>query len=149
MMLEVSQALIAATVEPLRASRRRERVVLWLGKRHGELVVVEEVFEPIQECAADYFQIPAAGMAEILSRLQRQRRMVAAQVHTHPYNAFHSPADDRWAIVRHVGGLSLVVPQFCQHTTEDTFVTDTRVFQVDENDDFNEVMPADAYRVTK
>jgi proteasome lid subunit RPN8/RPN11 len=147
MMLEIAQRLIETTVDHLRASRRRERVVLWLGKRQGELVVVDEVFEPIQECAADYFQIPESGMAEVLARLQPKRLMVAAQVHTHPHDAFHSPADDRWAIVRHVGGLSLVVPRFCQHTTPDTFVTDAKVFRVDENDNFNEIVPADAYRV--
>jgi len=36
--------------------------------------------------------------------------MVAAQVHSHPDEAFHSKGDDEWAIVRHEGALSIVVP---------------------------------------
>jgi len=35
-----------------------------------------------------------------------------AQVHSHPTEAYHSEADDRFAIVTAEGGLSLVVPNF-------------------------------------
>jgi len=35
-----------------------------------------------------------------------------AQVHSHPGEAYHSRADDRYAIVTAEGGFSLVVPDF-------------------------------------
>ena len=35
-----------------------------------------------------------------------------AQVHSHPTEAYHSDADDQFAIVTAEGGLSLVVPDF-------------------------------------
>lgn len=55
--------------------------------------------------------------------------MVAAQVHSHPREAFHSKADDRWAIVRHEGALSLVVPNFAIGTMVSTFLDDTKVYR--------------------
>jgi hypothetical protein len=35
-----------------------------------------------------------------------------AQVHSHPNEAYHSEADDEYAIVTAEGGLSFVVPNF-------------------------------------
>ena len=145
--LEISAALIAETVDHLRAARRSERVVLWLGRRQADVVRVCEVFVPIQIADAGYFRIPSDGMDLLFGHLRTARLMVAGQVHTHPHEAFHSPVDDEWAIVRHEGGLSLVVPQFCQTTTAATFVKDAKVFRLDANDAFVEVAPATAYMV--
>jgi hypothetical protein len=145
--LEITHSLIVETVEHLRASARRERVVLWLGRRHADRVRVHEVYVPIQETDADYFRIPSDGMAALFDHMRSVRLMVAAQVHTHPREAFHSPADDRWAIVRHQGGLSLVVPRFCQTTTEASFVDDAEVYQLDEADAFVHVDASAVYQV--
>ncbi len=145
---EVSNALIAETVDYLRASRRRERVVLWLGRRIGDDVRIHEVFLPIQITDADYFRIPSDGMDALFHHLRSSGLFAAGQVHTHPEEAFHSPADDRWALVRHEGALSLVVPRFCQETTIATFVDDAKVFRLDAEDNFVEANPAVAYTVT-
>ncbi|MFT3697720.1 MAG: Mov34/MPN/PAD-1 family protein [Kofleriaceae bacterium] len=145
--LKISPALIAESVDHLRASKQRERVILWLGERGSDDIRVRKVFLPIQVTAADYFRIPEAGMDALFALLRKERLFVAAQVHTHPHDAFHSPADDRWAIVRHEGALSLVVPDFCQHTTTTTFVADAKAFQLDGNDTFVEVEPSSAYVV--
>jgi proteasome lid subunit RPN8/RPN11 len=145
--LEIASTLLAETVDALCASKRRERVVLWLGRRHGHGVRVHEVYVPIQETEADYFRIPHDGMEALFRHMRPRRLMVAAQVHTHPEAAFHSAVDDRWAIVRHHGALSLVVPCFCQATTAATFAQDAKVYQLDEQDEFVEVAPS-AYEVT-
>jgi hypothetical protein len=63
--------------------------------------------------------------------------MVAAQVHTHPHEAFHSAADDRWAIVRHVGALSLVLPDFAQKTSIDSFLNEAAVFRLSDRNEWN------------
>jgi len=143
---EITKALISETVDLLRASQRRERVVLWLGRRTGDDVRIHEVFLPTQVTEADYFRIPPAGMDALFGHIRAAGLFVAAQVHTHPQDAFHSPADDRWAIVRYEGALSLVVPQFCQRTTAFTFVDDAKVFRLDAEDNFVEVAPDAAYR---
>ena len=76
------------------------------------------------------FEFPAASMAALERKLIRERYMVAAQVHSHPREAFHSIADDRGAVIRHGGALSLVVPDFGLRTTSDSFFTDTKVYRL-------------------
>lgn len=112
------------------AGRRNcECVVLWLGRRGSDSLVIEDIHLPIQSARADMFHIPRAGMTTLFSELRRRRMMVAAQIHSHPRQAFHSAADDRWAIIRHQGALSLVVPDFAAKTTLATFFDDTKVYQ--------------------
>jgi hypothetical protein len=47
-------------------------------------------------------------------------------VHTHPEEAFHSPTDDRFAIVQSPGFLSLVIPNFAQGEVgfDDAYLTE-------------------------
>lgn len=146
--VEISHKLTAESVAELRQATDKERVVLWLGERVAERIVVRDIFVPIQHAHADEFHIPREGLEQILRHLRARRLMVAAQVHTHPATAFHSEADDRWAIVRHVGALSLVVPCFCQETTTETFVRDAVVFQLSEENEFLLADAIDTYAVT-
>lgn len=124
-------AVIDTTLARLREAggSRRECVMLWLGRRDGEVIRVADAYRPMQNAQSDMFHIPRAGMAALHEELRRQRLMVAAQVHSHPFEAFHSKADDRWAIVRHEGALSLVVPYFASGTTLSNFLQQTKVFQ--------------------
>jgi proteasome lid subunit RPN8/RPN11 len=128
----VARDIVRTTIEELQHAGRvhQERVVLWLGRREANVVTVQRVFVPIQEAAHDYFHIPREGMAALLTDLRQSRLQVAAQVHSHPHEAFHSQADDRWAIIRHVGALSLVVPSFGLQTTIETFVDDAAVYEL-------------------
>lgn len=146
--VRISAALVEQTVDVLRAASSVERVVLWLGRRRAGDVVVMEVFVPMQETEADFFRIPSGGMADLLAHLRDQRLMVAAQVHSHPFEAFHSPADDRWAVVSHVGALSLVVPEFCQNTTATSFIDDAKVYRLVDVGLFAFAPAADVYEVT-
>src|SRR6266404_6352259 len=126
-----SSSLVEATLAHLHEAGQavRECVVLWLGRREGGQVRVVSAYRPLQSAAEDMFQIPPAGMAALHTELRRNRFMVAAQVHSHPREAFHSRADDRWAIVRHEGALSLVVPHFASGTTVSNFLQDTKVYR--------------------
>src|SRR5437763_954318 len=116
--------LVETTLARLRDAGQRhcECVVLWLGQRDGQLISIEDAYLPPQTAKADMFHITPAGMTALQAELRRRRFMVAAQVHSHPREAFHSKADDRWAIVRHEGALSLVVPNFAIDTTLSNFL---------------------------
>lgn len=103
--------------------------MLWLGRRDGDRVRVLFAYRPLQTAKADMFHINGAGMTALHQELRRQRVMVAAQVHSHPMDAFHSKADDEWAIVRHEGALSLVVPNFASTTTRATFLSHAKVYR--------------------
>jgi proteasome lid subunit RPN8/RPN11 len=132
MRVRVNASLRATTLSVLQETGRTrvECVVLWLGRRAGDSIVVTECYRPMQEARADLFRIPPASMRELKAHLRRERLMVAAQVHTHPRDAFHSVADDTWAIIRHEGALSLVLPQFALNTEDRTFADDVRVFRL-------------------
>ena len=123
--------LVDATLAHLREAghQRCECVVLWLGRRGADGITIGEAYRPLQTAKEDMFHIPPAGMSALHDQLRNRRLMVAAQVHSHPYQAFHSRADNRWAIVRHEGALSLVVPDFAEDTTMPNFLDRAKVYR--------------------
>ncbi|EZP73076.1 hypothetical protein BV96_01266 [Sphingomonas paucimobilis] len=122
------------TIDILRAggARSQERVVLWLGDAPGirEPMRVTEVYEPDQITDIDYFKLPPASLRALMTRLRAARLKILAQVHSHPGKAFHSEADDEWAIIRHVGALSLVLPEFARNTTPANFAEQTASYRL-------------------
>ena len=131
MLVRCPSALVQTTLIQLREAGQAgcECAVLWLGRRDGGSVRIENAYRPLQTAKADMFHIPPPGMTALHAELRRHRYMVAAQVHSHPRQAFHSKADDQWAIVRHEEALSLVVPNFAIGTTVATFLDDTKVYR--------------------
>jgi proteasome lid subunit RPN8/RPN11 len=127
-----TNAIVEVTLDWLRQAghARRECVALWLGRRDPATIDVVEAYRPEQTAEIDMFHIPPRGMTELHAVLRQRRLMVAAQVHSHPAEAFHSKADDRWAIVRHEGALSLVVPHFALQTTTQSFLSHTKVYRL-------------------
>jgi proteasome lid subunit RPN8/RPN11 len=147
MLLTCPAQVIATTLTHLRdaGTRRCECVVLWLGRRRDGELAIEQAYRPLHHAKTDMFHIPREGMVALHTELRRGRLMVAAQVHSHPREAFHSDADDRWAIVRHEGALSLVVPDFAAHTRLDNFLDETKVFRLSDTAEWLEA-PPDAVR---
>ena len=127
---------ISQTLSQLREGGVRgcETALMWLGRRSEYDQSVEEVYRPQQKVAEDFFHIPPSGMRSMMAHLRSRRLNLLAQVHSHPELAFHSKADDRWAVVRHVGALSLVVPWFAARTSVDSFLDDIAVFQLSPDD---------------
>jgi proteasome lid subunit RPN8/RPN11 len=125
--------VLAETIGRLREGGKRseERVVLWLAKASAPPPTrVVEVYEPEQVTAIDYFRLPPPSMRALMSHLRALRRKVVAQVHSHPGRAFHSKVDDEWAIVRHVGALSLVLPRFAGTTTASNFLDEAMTYEL-------------------
>ncbi|MDE0837284.1 MAG: Mov34/MPN/PAD-1 family protein [Akkermansiaceae bacterium] len=130
MLITCSATFVRTTLDHLQdAGRRRcECVVLWLGRRDANGIVIQEAYRPLQTAEVDMFHIPPEGMASLHAVMRQRRLMVAAQVHSHPSRAFHSDADDRWAIVRHEGALSLVLPYFAAGSTISNFMSEVKVY---------------------
>ena len=145
MRLSCTNSIVDATLSWLRDAGRthRECVVLWLGRRGPGSIDVVDAYRPEQTAEIDMFHIPPRGMTELHSVLRQRRLMVAAQVHSHPAEAFHSKADDRWAIVRHEGALSLVVPEFALRTTTQTFLVHTKVYRFTATSQWAEIPEAE------
>lgn len=143
---------ITETITALRGAgqTRKECVVLWLAREEQGCRLVKEVYVPEQMAEEQFFQIPPTSMRRILTRLRENNLLVAAQVHSHPMEAFHSHADDQWAIVRHVGALSIVVPYFARQTTPANFILQTALFSLSENNVWKPVAVRDTdqhYRI--
>ena len=130
--ISISPQLVEQTLAFLRAAgdQNSEGVVLWLAVKSPYPVAVVEVFVPEQEASWGNFRIPRKAMADLMRHLRTSRMFIAAQVHSHPFEAFHSPIDDEWAIVRHEGAMSLVLPNFARETSVDSFVSDTAIFEL-------------------
>lgn len=141
----VPAVVLVASLAALQEAGREgsECVVLWLGKRTADAINVVQVYKPAQVATADMFRIPRESIAALFDVLRRGGLLVAAQVHTHPEEAFHSAADDRWAIVRHVGALSLVLPYFALRTTPETFMQDAAVFALSPDNEWLQIDPND------
>jgi hypothetical protein len=126
-------AILTATIARLRrgGALGEERVVLWLARASAQPPVpVTEVYEPDQIAAVDYFRLPPASMQALMRHLRTKRFKIVAQVHSHPGRAFHSEVDDEWAIIRHRGALSLVLPRFADATTADNFFDQAMVYEL-------------------
>lgn len=128
---EISASHIRETLDVLRAggARGHERVVLWLGPASGGPNRICEVFEPEQDTAKDYFRLPPQSLSALMARLRAGRLKVVAQIHTHPGQAYHSNVDAEWAIIRHVGALSLVLPRFASSTTLENFLEEVMTYE--------------------
>ena len=140
--VKITPENIQKSIDLLRDAGERECVLLWLGRRERGIQQIVDVYRPEQIGTVDYFEIPRSGMAALMARLRADSLYVVSQVHTHPREAFHSSADDRWAIVRHVGALSIVLPRFAAFTTAENFLEQAAVYRLDKSNSWNEV-PSD------
>jgi len=137
--VKISSENIQKSIDLLQEAGEQECVLLWLGRREGDMQTIVDVYQPEQIGTIDYFEIPRSGMAGLMTRLRTHGLYVVSQVHTHPQDAFHSATDDRWAIVRHVGALSIVLPRFAVSTTLENFLEQAAVFELDESNSWNQV----------
>lgn len=149
MTLRCPARLVEQTLESLRAAGQHgtEGVVLWLARRPlVDGAVIVKAFVPEYTARADVFRIPPSAMTALMTHLRTQRLALAAQVHSHPALAFHSQSDDAWAIVRHEGALSIVVPYFAHGVTADSFLAKTATFRLSSEDRWLPVSPDDLPR---
>lgn len=95
-----------------------EVLILWLGEVDSTTSTgkVVQAYVPKQkpitsEDGVGYF-VEGTTLFQLNRALAESGLRLIAQVHSHPTDAYHSEADDRYAIVTTEGGLSLVVPDF-------------------------------------
>jgi hypothetical protein len=115
MTLTLTAEVLKASFEDLRrcGAGERECVVLWTGPQ-DRAGFVDGVVQPPHTASAAHYDIPAEWIGEFWGQLAAERRTVRAQVHTHPRDAYHSPRDDRLALVHIAGYCSLVIPRFAE-----------------------------------
>lgn len=143
--IAISAGDLQRTIELLQEGGRSacETVVFWLGKDN----LISEVFRPEQMVKADMFHLPPAAMRNLMAYLRQDRKRILAQIHSHPNEAFHSRADDQWAVVRHQGALSFVLPEFAGGTTVDNFMQEVAAFTLSASDQWTSVSSDDVIAI--
>jgi hypothetical protein len=132
-----SAIVVQRTLDKLKASGadRKESVVFWVAPSSArDEYHVSDIFVPVHAAAADYFHIGRDAMRDMMRFLRKNRLALVAQVHSHPNLAFHSKADDEWAVVRREGALSIVVPFFGSRSTPANFTTEAAFFSLTHTD---------------
>jgi proteasome lid subunit RPN8/RPN11 len=131
---------ISTTIDHLREGglRNSETVVLWLARRSGK-AEVSLIVRPEQTASEKRFWIDPNSMRNIMNVLVSQQLRIIAQVHSHPGAAFHSKADDEWAIIRQVGALSIVVPYFAHKITINNFIDKSAIYRHSENGNWDKI----------
>lgn len=114
----IPAGLVGQTLEKLRTFGRNgcEGFLLWLGNIDDEEAHVTEGIVPPQnsvknEEGVGYF-VSGQTLFEVARYLASRKLRLIAQVHSHPGRAYHSEADDRYAVATAEGSFSLVVPDF-------------------------------------
>ena len=90
----------------------RESVILWAGTVQRREAIVGRIVVPRQLAGAKHFDVPLDERLRIVQQFASSGEKLLVQLHTHPGQAFHSRADDRLALPRHTGALSIVVEDF-------------------------------------
>jgi hypothetical protein len=116
----VPMELVDQTLEPLQAAGREgwEAFVLWGGRLDpaGERLEFVSAYFPEQTTTRSDEGLLVLVEGEALFRVNRvfyqEGLILAAQVHSHPTDAYHSETDDAYPLMTLIGGLSAVVPDF-------------------------------------
>jgi hypothetical protein len=112
--------LVDQTLEPLQRAGKKgcEAFVLWGGRldEGGGRFVYESAYFPEQTTSRGEEGLLVVVEGDALFRVNRafyeHGLTLAAQVHSHPTDAYHSDTDDTYPLMTLVGGLSGVVPDF-------------------------------------
>jgi hypothetical protein len=112
---KVPLPILQATADALRrvGEGRKEAVALWQGKILSDTEAqVSKLLIPRQITGPRHFNIPMDERLRIMDEINKVVEFILIQLHTHPKEAFHSEADDRYAVTKHLHAISIVVPDF-------------------------------------
>lgn len=105
--------MVAETFSVLRScgDNRRECQLYWVSpwSAHSELT---EVVHPKHVSSAYGLSIDSDWISRFWFDLSKRDLGVRVQIHTHPFEAFHSATDDKYPLLFEPGFLSLVIPNF-------------------------------------
>lgn len=109
----VSRTVLDKTFEFLQnlGKQKLEAHALWIGKE-DESFMISDVVIPKQNNGMINFEVDSQEVHRINVMINQKGLQLIAQIHTHPYDAFHSDIDDDGAILLLPGSLSIVIPNF-------------------------------------
>lgn len=115
----VAAELVRETESSLKKAGREgyELFVLWSGLTDGSVFRVQDAHIPHQTSyrleSGLCVRVEGEALHKLNNWLFESGQLLAVQIHAHPTDAYHSDTDDAFPVVTMLGGLSLVVPDFC------------------------------------
>lgn len=122
----IPTAVLVETISFLRkvGARGNEGFVLWSGTltsgrnfRFSSVVIPEQV--AIETEHGLLVTVEGEALFRVNKAVHERAEILAAQVHTHPTDAYHSSTDDTFPLVTLVGALSVVLPDFARRAPQD------------------------------
>jgi proteasome lid subunit RPN8/RPN11 len=110
--LVIGEGLLQETFATLRrcGQESRECAVWWTSAIGSQYL--DELIHPKHSAGPGFYEITSEELHRHWLELAQRQRSIQVQVHTHPGSAYHSGTDDQFAVIRHPGALSLVIPDF-------------------------------------
>lgn len=116
--IHITKSLFDETIKNLQriGLEDKEGIVYWTGKLNGDdakiknLIVADEY--PEFENYELFAKMPLLSSYKIGELIHQRNEILFVQVHSHPFEAFHSLVDDNYPISHRLGFLSIVVPYF-------------------------------------
>jgi hypothetical protein len=126
-MLTLAPGVLNTTFEHLRrcGANERECVVVWVAPIERP-DYIGEVLHPAHLASAVHCDFDPVWIGKLWLDLDRRRRTVRAQVHSHPGSAYHSARDDQFPLIHTPGFVSVVIPNFASGDIglSDAYVTE-------------------------
>ena len=122
----IPPALLAETIEFLRevGAKGFEGFVLWAGElsdsrtlRFSTSIVPDQ--RAMMTDNGLLVTVDGKALFQVNKSVHERNEILAAQVHSHPTEAYHSSTDDAYPLVTLVGALSVVVPDFARNAPGD------------------------------
>lgn len=99
-----------------------ECIAYWTGVFKDEKALVKDVLFPSEfstERSWGFAHVNLETAFKIGELIHKKKQFLLVQLHTHPFEAFHSFTDDKYPISHRVGFLSVVIPYFAREPLDD------------------------------
>ena len=116
--ITLSQEILVKAYEFLRYAGTKgvEGICLFAGQMNETTFIIKETIIPRQKGyileQGLMYAVESDELHNLNVWLYENEMQLIAQIHSHPREAYHSLADDRYPIVDSYGGISIVVPDF-------------------------------------
>lgn len=100
----------------------KEAIAYWIGGYIKSTAVVTNVVFPNDYASQgttslySYASVDLKTAFAVAEELHKRKELLLTQIHTHPFEAFHSSTDSNYPITHRIGFVSIVIPFFARLT---------------------------------
>ncbi len=114
--------------------QQKEAIAYWTGtlnQEKGEIrnVIFADSYNEFENEKL-FARVPLQTTFQIGKLIHERNEVLFAQIHSHPFEAFHSFTDDNYPISHKLGFLSIIVPFFGKNVS---CLTDCKVYEYEGN----------------